>query len=97
MIFAIWGVIAIVIVTSAMLIYVEHEWGFVLGGSTAAILVVSYFSAELILHSPLVILLPQGSNPRFAAMAITAGSLLVLALIVIAYLAGQRSPSDKKR
>ena len=97
MMLAIWGVIAVVIAISAVLIYVEHEWGFLLGGSTAAILVVSYFSAELILRSPLVVLLPQGSNSRFDAMAITAGLLLVLALIVIAYLAGRSSASERKR
>lgn len=88
--------IAIVVLVSVLLIYMEHEWGFALGGSTAVILIVSYFSAELIRRSPLVVLLPQGSNSPFDAMAIVAGALLVLALIVIAYLAGRSSASRKK-
>ena len=88
--------IAIVVLVSVLLIYMEHEWGFALGGSTAVILILSYFSAELIMRSPLGVLLPQASNSFFDTMAITAGALLVLALIVIAYLAGRSSASRKK-
>ena len=97
MMLIVWALIAIVVLVSVLLIYMEHEWGFALGGSTAVILVVSYFTAELIMRSPLVVLLPQGSNSHFDTMAITAGALLVLALIVIAYLAGRDSASGKKR
>jgi hypothetical protein len=89
-------VIAVVVLVSVLLIYLEHEWGFALGGATAVILIVSYFLAELIGRSPLVVLLPQGSSSPFDAMAIVAGALLVLALIVIAYLAGRNSASRKK-
>ena len=92
-----WVVITIVVLVSALLIYLEHEWGLALGASTAVILLIGYFSAELIIRSPLVVLLPQGSNSQFDAMAITAGLLLVLALIVIAYLAGRSSASERKR
>ena len=55
MILIIWVVIAMVVLLSALLIYMEHEWGLVLGGSTAAILIVSYFATELLVRSPLVI------------------------------------------
>ena len=92
----IWAVIAIVVLVSAFLIYAEHDWGFVLGGSTAIILVISYFSAEWLLRSPLVVLLPQGSRSQFDAMAIAAVVLIVLALVVIAYLIGRRRGADKK-
>lgn len=98
MILAIWAVIAIVVLISGVLILAEHEWGYALGLSTAAIVMVSYFTSELIVRSPLAVLLPQGSNSStFDTMAIAAGLLLVLALIVIAYLAGRRSASDRKR
>ena len=97
MMFFIWIMIGIVVLVSAVLIYLEHEWGLVLGGSTAIILIISYFSAELILRSPLVVLLPQRSHSQLDTMAITAGALLVLALIVIAYLAGRKSASGKKQ
>jgi hypothetical protein len=93
----IWAVIAVVVLVSALLIYMEHEWGLVLGGSTAVILIISYFSAELIMRSPLVALLPQSSTSHLDAMAITAALLLVLALIVIAYLAGRNSAAGRKR
>ena len=93
----VWAVIAIVVLVSALLIYMEHEWGFALGGATAVILVISYFSAELVMRSPLVVLLPPGLNSYSDAMAITAGALLVLALIVIAFLAGRSSASRNKR
>jgi hypothetical protein len=92
----IWVVIAIVVLVSAFLIYAEHDWGFILGGSTALILVISYVSTEWLLRSPLVVLLPQGARSQFDAMAITAVVLIVLALVVIAYLLGRRRGSDKK-
>ncbi|KAB2912018.1 MAG: hypothetical protein F9K29_20765 [Hyphomicrobiaceae bacterium] len=97
MILGIWAVIAIVVLLSALLIYMEHEWGFWLGGSTAVILIISYFSAGLLVRSPLVVLLPRSSNSTFDAMAITAVILLALALIAIAFLAGRRSASRKKQ
>ena len=97
MMLIVWAVIAIVVLASVLLIYMEHEWGLALGGSTAVILVISYFSAELIVRSPLAVLLPKGSNSRFDAMAIMAGALMVLALVVMAYLAGRSSTSGKKR
>ena len=97
MILFIWVVIGIVVLVSAVFIYLEHEWGLVLGGSAAIVLIVSYFSAELVLRSPLIVLLPQGSRSQLDVMAITAGALLVLALIVIAYLAGRKSGSGKKQ
>jgi hypothetical protein len=98
MMLIVWTVILMMVLVSVLLIYMEHEWGFVLAGSTAVILVISYFSAELIMTSPLLVLLPQGSSSsRFDIMAMTAGALLVLALIVIAYLAGRSSASGKKR
>ena len=97
MILIIWAVMAIVVLVSALLIYMEHEWGLLLGGSTAVILIISYFSAELIMRSLLVVLLPQGSRSPLDSMAITAAMLLVLALIVIAYLAGRKSATGKKR
>ena len=96
MLLIIWAVIAIVVLVAVILIYLEHEWGFALGGATAVILIVSYFSAELILRSPLVVLLPQGSKSHYDTMAITAVALLVLALMVIAYRAGRNSASRKK-
>jgi hypothetical protein len=92
----VWAVIAIVVLVSALLIYMEHEWGFALGGSTVVILVISYVSAELVMRSPLVVLLPPGLTSHSDAMAITAGALLVLALIVIAFLAGRSSASRNK-
>ena len=91
-----WVVITIVVLVSALLIYLEHEWGLALGASTAVILLIGYFSAELIIRSPLVVLLPQGSNSQFDVIAIATGLLLVLALIVFAYLAGRRSTSGKQ-
>ena len=97
MILIIWAVIAIVVLVSALLIYMEHEWGLLLGGSTAVILIISYFSAELIMRSPLVVLLPHGSRSPLDTTAIIAAILLVLALIVIAYLAGRKSATGKKR
>jgi regulator of protease activity HflC (stomatin/prohibitin superfamily) len=36
-----WAIVAVVVLASALLIYTEHEWGIVLGGSTAVILVIS--------------------------------------------------------
>ena len=96
MMLIIWAVIAIVVLVSALLIYLEHEWGFALGGATAVILIVSYFSAELIISSPLAGLLPQGSRSSYDAMAISAAALLVLALVAIAFLAGRNSASRKK-
>jgi hypothetical protein len=92
----IWAMIAIVVLMSALLIYMEHEWGLLLGGSTAVILVISYFSAELIMRTPLVVLLPQSASSRLDAMAMAAGILLVLALIGIAYLANRKGASRKK-
>jgi hypothetical protein len=86
--------IAIVVVVSLLLIYMEHEWGFVLGGSMAVILVVSYFSAEFLLRAPLVALLPQGAG-LLDVMALVAGILVVLAIVAIAYLAGRRNASRK--
>jgi hypothetical protein len=97
MILIIWAVVFIVVLLSVLLIYMEHEWGLMLGGSTAVILIISYFSAELIMRSPLVVLRPQESSSHFDAMAVTAGALLVLALVVIAYLAGRSSASGKTR
>ena len=97
MILIIWAVIAIVVLVSALLIYMEHEWGLLLGGSTAVILIFSYFSAELIMRSPLVVLLPHDSRSPLDTMAITAAILLALALIVIAYLAGRKSAAGRKR
>lgn len=91
-----WAVIAIVVLVSALLIYMEHEWGFLFGGATAIILVISYISTGLVMRSPLVVLLPQGSNSQFDAFAVTAVVLLVLGLIVIAYLAGRRSAERKR-
>ena len=41
MTFFICAVIAIAVVVSLLLIYMEHEWGFVLGGSMAVIFLVS--------------------------------------------------------
>jgi hypothetical protein len=70
----IWAAIAIVVLVSLLLIHMEHEWGFVLGGSTAVILVVSYFSAELLLRTPLAALLPQGAR-SLDAKAVIAGTL----------------------
>jgi tryptophan-rich sensory protein len=93
----IWAIIAIAVVLSAVLIFVEHEWGFTLGGSTAVILVASYFLADLVVSSPLVVVLPQGSNSRFDAMAVLAALLLLLAVGLIAYLAGRSSTPRKKR
>jgi hypothetical protein len=90
----IWAAIAIVVLVSLLLIHMEHEWGFVLGGSTAVILVVSYFSAELLLRTPLAALLPQGAR-SLDAMAVIAGTLVVLAIVAIAYFAGRRSASRK--
>lgn len=95
MLLTMWAVIAIVVLVSALLIYMEHEWGLVLGCSTAAVLVFSYFLAEMMLRTPLVVLLPQGATSRLDAMAIVAGVLLVAALIGIAYLAGRRSAFRK--
>jgi hypothetical protein len=92
----VWAIIAVVVLVSALLIYMEHEWGFLLGGYTAVILVMSYFSTGLVMRSPLVALLPQGSNSQFDAFAVTAVVLLALGLIVIAYLAGRRSAARKK-
>lgn len=92
----IWAVIAVVVLVSALLIYMEHEWGLALGGSTVVILVISYYSTELFLRSPLARLLPQGSTSQFDAMAITAVVLIVLALIVIAYFLGRRRGLEKK-
>jgi hypothetical protein len=97
MMLIIWALIFIVVLLSVLLIYMEHEWGLMLGGSMAVILIISYFSTELIMRSPLVVLLPQESSSHFDAMAVTAGALLVLALVVIAYLAGRSSASGKKR
>ena len=97
MILIIWVVIAMVVLLSALLIYMEHEWGLVLGGSTAAILIVSYFATELLVRSPLVILLPQGLSSHFDIMATTAGALLMLVLMAITYFAGRRNISGKKR
>lgn len=94
MILFIWAAIAIVVVASLLLIYMEHEWGVVLGGCTAVILVVSYFSAELFLRTPLVALLPQGAGP-LDAMAVVAGTLVILTIVAIAYLAGRRNASRK--
>ncbi|WP_174263711.1 hypothetical protein [Hyphomicrobium sp. CS1BSMeth3] len=88
MILAIWALIAVVVIISALLIYIEHEWGLVLGGLTSVILVVSYFSVELLMRTPLVVLLPASSSP-LDAMTMTAGVLLVVALVGIAYLAGR--------
>lgn len=96
MMLIIWAAIAIVVLVSLLLIYLEHEWGFALGGATAVILIVSYFSAELIMRSPLVVLLPQGSRSSYDVMAMTAAALLVLALVAIAYFAGRKSASQKK-
>jgi hypothetical protein len=95
MILAIWAVVAIVVVISALLIYLEHEWGLVLGGLTSVILILSYFSAELLMRTPLVVLLPASSS-LLDAMAIVAGVLLVLALAGIAYFADRESASRKK-
>ena len=92
----IWAVIAIVALVSALLIYMEHEWGFALGGATALVLAISYFSADLLLRSPVVVLLPQGARSHYDAMAITAVVLIVLALIVIAYLLGRRRGAGGK-
>jgi hypothetical protein len=97
MILFIWAVIAIVVLVSALLIYLEHEWGLVLGGSTTVILIVSYFSVEFIMSTPFAALLPHNAISRLDAMAITAGALLVLALIAIAYLAGRNSAAGRKR
>lgn len=88
MILAIWALIAVVVIISALLIYLEHEWGLVLGGLTSVILFVSYFSVELLVRTPLVVLLPASSSP-LDAMTMTAGVLLVVALVGIAYLAGR--------
>jgi len=93
----VWAAIVIVVLVSVLLIYMEHEWGFALGGSTAVILIISYLLTELIMRSPLVVLLPQGSDSHFDALAMIAGALLVLALIVVAYLAGRSSASRKNR
>jgi hypothetical protein len=95
MILAIWAVVAVVVVISALLIYLEHEWGLVLGGLTSVILILSYFSAELLIRTPLVVLLPASSS-TLDTMAIVAGVLLVLALVGIAYFAGRESASRKK-
>jgi hypothetical protein len=89
MILFLWAAIAIIVILSLLLIYMEHEWGFVLGGSTAVILAVSYFSAEFLLRTPLAALLPQGARP-LDAMAVVAGTLVVLVIAAIAYLAGRR-------
>ena len=97
MMLIVWAVIAIIVLLSALLIYMEHEWGFALGGATAVILVISYFSVELIIRSPLIVLLPQGSNSHLDVMAVSAVALLLIALVVIAYMAGRRSASGKKR
>ena len=95
MILIIWAVIVAVALVSILLIYLEHEWGYTLGGSTAVILALSYFISELFMRSPMVVMLPQGANSRFDAMAIIAVGLLVLALIVIAFLVGRRSAARK--
>ncbi|MFM1815871.1 MAG: hypothetical protein RLZ98_2566 [Pseudomonadota bacterium] len=97
MMLIIWAIIAVLVLLSVVLIYMEHEWGLALGGSTAVILVVSYFAADLVIRSPLVFLLPHGSGSHFDAMALAALILLVLALVAIAYLAGRRSTSRRRR
>jgi hypothetical protein len=91
-----WAVIATAVLLSVLLVYMEHEWGLVLGGITALVLISSYFLVGLVVHSPLVVLLPQGAASHLDAMAVIAGVLLVLALIVVAYLAGRSSASKKK-
>ena len=92
----IWVAIAIVVLMSLLLIYMEHEWGLVLAGATAVILIVSYLAAELIVRSALAALLPQGWNSPLDVMAIAAGVLLVLALVVVAYRVGRNSRSKER-
>lgn len=96
MVLMIWAVIAVIVVVAALLIYFEHEWGFALGGTTAVVLTVSYFCAQLILASPLATALPPNAS-HFDAMAVTAVVLLVAALIAIAFLAGRRSGAGGKK
>jgi hypothetical protein len=92
-----WVVIAVVVLLSILLVYMEHEWGVLLGGATAVTLLISYFAAGLVLRSPLIVLLPQGAHSQFDAMALIAATLLVVTLILIAYLAGRRSAAKEKR
>ena len=91
-----WAVIAIVVLLSALLIYMEHDWGFTLGGSTVVVLVIGYASTDLVMRSPLAVLLPGGASSSFDVMAITSGALLVLALVAIAFLAGRGSGASRK-
>lgn len=92
----IWAIIAIVVVVAAVLIFMEHEWGYALGGSTAVILVISYFCAQYVV-SPLGGLMSKGPMSHLDAMAITAVILLVAAIALIAFLAGRGSASRRKR
>lgn len=96
MLFA-WAVIIIIVLLAALLIYMEHEWGFLLGGFTAVVLGISYLVSGVILRSPVVLILPQGSNSEFDAFAITAAILLILAMLVVAYFAGRRGARKKDR
>lgn len=96
MMLVVWAVIAIAVLLSVLLIYLEHEWGVVLGGATAVILLTSYFAAELFLRSPLVVLMPQGAQSRLDIMAIAACVLFGAALIVVAFLAGRNSASKNE-
>ena len=95
MMMVVWAVIVLIVLVSALLIYMEHEWGFMLGGSTVVAFVISYFSTDLIRRSPLAELLPKGANSQFDAFAVTAVVLMVLALIVVAFLVGRRSAPKK--
>ena len=90
MILIMWAVIGIAVLAAVLLIYLEHEWGFALGGLTAAVLIVCYFAAGLMKRSGLIALMPQGSTSHFDIMAVMAGALLVPILIVAIYVARRR-------
>lgn len=92
----IWAIIALVVVVAAVLIFMEHEWGFVIGGSTVAILVISYFCAQYVV-GPLGAMMTRGPMTHLDAMAITALILLVSVIALIAFLAGRGSASRRKR
>ncbi len=39
----VWGVIAVAVLLSALLIYLEHEWGVLLGVTTGVVICILYF------------------------------------------------------
>ena len=89
---ALSALIAIAVLISVVLIYLEHEWGVLVAGLTIATLTAGYFLAQW-LSLGLRKIFPTSSWSALHLMIMTTGALLVIMLAAITYLALRKRTS----